>query len=171
MNLQLNHKRKIQASKNKHEICLTSNFPSSPVVGNLPAKAGASVSHSFVADSLATPWTIAQPGSSVHGILQARTLEWVAISFSKGCSWPRDQSGACCIAGRFFTIWTTHQGSSGTWVQSLVWEDPTCCTATKSVHNYWASTLETVSRNYWTFNSTYVMILHTQQFFSMFRGN
>ena len=32
----------------------------------------------------ATPWTVAPPGSSVHGILQARTLEWVAISFSKG---------------------------------------------------------------------------------------
>jgi len=32
------------------------------------------------------------PGSSVHGILQARTVEWVAISFSKRSSWPRDQT-------------------------------------------------------------------------------
>ena len=39
--------------------------------------------------TLATPWTV---GSSVHGIYQARILEWVAISFSRGSSWPRDQT-------------------------------------------------------------------------------
>ena len=38
----------------------------------------------------ATLWTVAQPGSSVHGILQARILEWVAISFSRGSLQPRD---------------------------------------------------------------------------------
>ena len=45
-------------------------------------------------------------GSSVHGILQARILEWVAISSSRETSWPRDQtstSWVSCIAGRFFT--------------------------------------------------------------------
>ena len=48
------------------------------------------------------------PGSSVHGILQARILEWVAIPFSRGYSWPKDQTQVFCIAGRFFTIrkWT-----------------------------------------------------------------
>ena len=45
------------------------------------------------------------PGSSVHRILQARTLEWAAISFSRGSSWPRDQTWASCITGRFFTFW------------------------------------------------------------------
>ena len=44
-----------------------------------------------------TPWTVSPPGSSVHGILQARTLEWTAISFSRGSSWPRDQSHVSCI--------------------------------------------------------------------------
>ena len=44
------------------------------------------------------------PGSSVHGILQARILEWVAIPFSRGSSQPRDQTWVSCIAGRFFTI-------------------------------------------------------------------
>ena len=39
------------------------------------------------------------PGSSVHGISQARILEWVAISFSRGSSWPRDQTCISCIAG------------------------------------------------------------------------
>ena len=42
------------------------------------------------------------PGSSVHGILQARTLEWVAMAFSRGSSQPRNH-GCSCIAGRFFT--------------------------------------------------------------------
>ena len=43
------------------------------------------------------------PGSSVHGILQARILEWVAIPFSRGSSQPRDWTQVFCIAGRFFT--------------------------------------------------------------------
>ena len=46
------------------------------------------------------------PGSSVHGILQARTLEWVAIPFARGSSHSRGQTQVSCIAGRFFTIWT-----------------------------------------------------------------
>ena len=51
----------------------------------------------------------ASSGSSVHGILQARRLEWVAISFSRGSSWPRDQTQVSCIAGRFFTNWATRE--------------------------------------------------------------
>ena len=47
--------------------------------------------------------------SSVHGILQARILEWIVIPFSKGSSWPRDQTQVSCIAGRFFTIWATRE--------------------------------------------------------------
>ena len=43
------------------------------------------------------------PASSVHGISQARILEWVAISFSRGPFWPRDRSCICCFAGIFFT--------------------------------------------------------------------
>ena len=49
------------------------------------------------------------PGSSVHGILQARILEWVAISFSRGSSWPRNQTRVSCIAGRFFTDWAMRE--------------------------------------------------------------
>ena len=45
-------------------------------------------------------------GSSVQGIIQARILEWVAIPFSRGSSWPRHWIQVSCIAGRFFTIWT-----------------------------------------------------------------
>ena len=44
------------------------------------------------------------PGSSVHGILQARILEWVAIPFSRGSPRPRDQTQVSCTAGEFFPV-------------------------------------------------------------------
>ena len=59
--------------------------------------------------TLCNPMECSQPGSSVHGILQARILEWVAILFSRGSSWPRDQSRVSCIAGEFFTLWATSE--------------------------------------------------------------
>ena len=46
-------------------------------------------------------------GSSVHGIFQARVLEWTVISFSRGSSWPRDRTWVSWIAGRCFTVWAT----------------------------------------------------------------
>ena len=55
--------------------------------------------------TLCDPMDYSLPGFSLLGIFQARILEWVAISFSKGFSWPRDGSRVSCIAGRFFTIW------------------------------------------------------------------
>ena len=47
------------------------------------------------------------PGSSVHGILQARILEWIAIPFSRGSAQPRDLTQVSSIAGKFFTVWAT----------------------------------------------------------------
>ena len=46
---------------------------------------------------------------TIHGILQARILEWVAFSFSRGSSQPRDQTQVSRIAGRFFTNWATRE--------------------------------------------------------------
>ena len=46
---------------------------------------------------------------TVHGILQARILEWVAFPFSKGSSQPRDRTQVFCIAGGFFTSWATRE--------------------------------------------------------------
>ena len=63
----------------------------------------------FVSNSL-RPMDCSPPGSSVHGILQARTLEWAAISSSRGSSQPSDQTrifGISCIADRYFTHWAT----------------------------------------------------------------
>ena len=64
-----------------------------------------SVSRTVMSDSL-QPMNCSLPGSSIHGILQARIIEWVAISFSRGSSRPRDQTHIFCIsclADRFFT--------------------------------------------------------------------
>ena len=49
------------------------------------------------------------PGSSVHGIFQARTLEWVVMPFSRGSSRPRDWTQVSCIVGRRFTVWATRK--------------------------------------------------------------
>ena len=57
--------------------------------------------------TLCDPMDYSPLGSSVHWILQARILEWVAMPFSRGSSQLRDQSRVSCIAGRLFTIWVT----------------------------------------------------------------
>ena len=54
------------------------------------------------------PMDCSPPGSSIHGILQARILEWVAISFCRGSSQPNDQTRVSCIAGRLYHL--SHQG-------------------------------------------------------------
>ena len=66
-------------------------------------------SHSFVVFSRSVvsdscdPMDCSPPGSSVHAIFQARILEWVAISFFRGSSWPREWTRVSCFAGGFFT--------------------------------------------------------------------
>ena len=60
--------------------------------------------------TLCNPLGCSPPNSSVQGILQARILEWVAMSSSRGSSWPRDQtliSTSLALAGRFFSTSTT----------------------------------------------------------------
>ena len=54
--------------------------------------------------TLCDPMDCSPPGSSLHGIFWARILEWIAISFSRRSSQPRDQTQVSCIAGRLFTI-------------------------------------------------------------------
>ena len=58
----------------------------------------------------AAPWTVSVLGSSVHGILQARMLEWVAISYSRGSSWPMDQPWVSCIGRRIPYHFATWEG-------------------------------------------------------------
>ena len=68
--------------------------------------------------TLCDPMDYSLPGSSVHGILQARILEWVAISFSRGSSQPRDRTqgsnpgiepGSPALYADVFTIWATRE--------------------------------------------------------------
>ena len=76
-------------------------------------------SHSVVSDSC-DPMDCSPPVSSVHGILQARILEWVAISFSTGSSQPKDWTWVSCTVGRFFTDWTTREVPyTQTWINWL----------------------------------------------------
>ena len=62
--------------------------------------------------TLCNPTDCSPPGSSVHGILQARILEWVVRPFSRGSSQPMDQIQVFCIAGGFFTIWASREALS-----------------------------------------------------------
>ena len=59
--------------------------------------------------TLCYPMDCSLSGSSVHGIFQARLLEWIAISFSRGSSQPRNWTQVSHTAGRFFTVWATRQ--------------------------------------------------------------
>ena len=68
------------------------------------------------------PMDCSPPGSSVHGIFQAKILEWIAISFSRGSSGPRDWTWVSCTAGRFFTIWATRE-SQGRKVKVLFYQN------------------------------------------------
>ena len=62
-----------------------------------------------VVSTLSHPLACSLPGSFVHGIFQARVLEWVAIPFSRVSSWPQDWTQVSCIAGRYFTVWATRE--------------------------------------------------------------
>ena len=80
----------------------TGNFSPSPDLYNVSS----SVSRSAVSDSLRSH-RLYPASSSVYGILQARTLEWITIPFFRGYFWPKDQTQIACTAGRFFTAWAT----------------------------------------------------------------
>ena len=59
--------------------------------------------------TLCDPMDCSLPGSSIHGIFQARVLEWIAISFSRRSSRSRDWTWVSRIVGRCFTDWATRE--------------------------------------------------------------
>ena len=71
--------------------------------------------------TLGNSMDLSQPDSSVHGILQARTLERVAIFFSRESSRPRDQSQVSHTAGRFFTLWATRRSPFNPSLSPKLW--------------------------------------------------
>ena len=81
-----------------------------PLIGNLEAEmvvemraSRGVVMQDQSSPTLCNPRDCSPPSSSVHGIFQARILEWVTISYSRGSSQPRDQSRVSCTAAGFFT--------------------------------------------------------------------
>ena len=76
---------------------------------------------SFIHLTPCNPMDCSLSGSSVHGILQARILDWVATLFSRGSSWPRGQTQVSCTAGRFFTTWDTIYDLPILFLKSLSW--------------------------------------------------
>jgi len=78
----------------------------------------------------ATPWTLCSPGPSIYGIFQARVLEWVAISFSGGSSWPRDWTQVSCIIYPEKTIIQKDTGTpmfiAALFTIARTWKQPRC---------------------------------------------
>ena len=72
--------------------------------------------------TLCDPMDCSLPGSSIHGIFQTRVLEWVAISFSRGSSQPRDWTQVSYIVGRRFIVWATRV----VLVEVLLWRNLKC---------------------------------------------
>ena len=89
------------------DYCLKCGFGRSLPQNLISAVLGFQFSFSLVAQScptLCNPVDCRLPGSSIHGIFQARVLEWVAISFSRGSFLPRDRTQVSHIVGRHFTV-------------------------------------------------------------------
>ena len=106
------------------------------------------------------------PGFSVHGILQARILKWVAISFSRGSSQPRDQTQVSRIAGRCFNFWPSREarpcdpaipllhGSKGTCTPVFIvelftiaktWKQPKCLLTDEWIKMWYVYSMECYS--------------------------
>ena len=73
-----------------------------------------------MSDSSVTPLDCPPPGSSVHGISQARILDWIAISFSRGSSQPRDWTCISCIGRQVLYHWATREKLRFTSFLSLI---------------------------------------------------
>ena len=86
--------------------------------------------------TICNPMDCSLTGSFVHGIFQTRILEWIAISFSRGSSRPRDWTQVSCTAGRLFTVWAPREAHIYTpqllypficWWASMLLPCPSCC--------------------------------------------
>ena len=89
-------------------------------------------------------------GYTVHGILQARILEWIAFPFSKGPSQPRDRTQVSHIAGKFFTSWTIREALFTVYVwanESLLIKSWTACFQILRSRSSWIDWLKV----YWKF--------------------
>jgi len=90
-----------------HQICLEPAIIKNAVYRCMKVKCESEVAQSCL--TLRNPMDCSLPGSSVHGVLQARVLEWVAMPSSGGFFQPRDQTQISHIADRFFTSWASRE--------------------------------------------------------------
>ena len=124
INLETNKKIGLQSLWNPYELChfiyssvpiLTFSFDNCTIIVQSISIRGKWMKYVCVClvaqlcQTLCNPTDCNLPGSSVHGILQARILEWVAFPSSRGSSAPSDWTQVSHIAGRFFTIWSTRE--------------------------------------------------------------
>ena len=96
------------------------------------------------------------PGSSIHGSLQARVLQWVAISFSRGSSRPKDRTWVSYTAGRLFTNWATRESQEFTCCNSkfhmLKWRSKIPHATTNTWHNRLNEYFKTICVVVWLLN-------------------
>ena len=71
--------------------------------------------------TLCNPMDCSLSGSAIHGIFQARVLEWIAISFSRGSSRPRKRTQVSHIAGRHFTVWGTREAPNTQYLTIIIY--------------------------------------------------
>ena len=112
----------------------------------------APTSHLFLCE----PMNVSPPGSSVHGILQAKILEWVATPFSRGSSQPRDQTRVSCIASRFLlteppgkpprkedkAVIQTTQTNDGSYSLFILWNHTTGWIPLKADYKQWTRNIQ-----------------------------
>ena len=112
--------------------------------------------------TLCDPMGCSLPCSSIHGIFQARVLEWAAFSFSRGSSWPRDRTWVSCIVGRCFTVWATREVSIGPCSPWNLWRRIHPCLFIAS------SDLPTIFASPWRVNALLQCPVFTWPSFSLF---
>ena len=89
---------------------------------SLPAELPGKTKVSEIVSRWVESASLQPPGSSVYGILQARIPEWVVVLFSRGSSWPRNQTQVSHIAGRFFTLLRSHQRGPWCTIYIFKWD-------------------------------------------------
>ena len=89
--------------------------------------------------TLCNPINCSPPGFSVHGILQARILGWIAILFSRGSFWPKNWTQVSCTAGKRQTLY--HLSQQGSWVHPV---DGTqkILVGLNFLHHFWHASLQ-----------------------------
>ena len=94
----------MKVKEESEKVDLKLNIQKTKIMASGPIKVKFESELALLCPTLRGPMDCSPPGSSIHVILQARILEWVSFSFTRGSSWPRDQTQVSRIAGRHFNL-------------------------------------------------------------------